>query len=383
MKRTITLFTLFSKRLLKRPSFLFILFLLPVLTLIFLHSTRNDSKDIKIALYAEDDDSLTDKAINELTSSDSIISFYRCDTLDDFYQDIKSSNAECGYIFTSNLSNNIVKEERESLIIEVISPKSTISKITNEIVYSSIFNSFSYDILEERITSDNIFNKIDKDKLTKSLKGYYDGYFEGDDLFSFNYITYDTKYTINQENDNSETLIMPIRGIVSVMVFITALFSTVEWYKDEDNKLFISLPYYYKPIQNFISIFTPTLYCGIIGTICIMMTSVNIGIINEIINMAIYLLLLTGFCMLFKSFFKTGLRFTTTIAPLTIGSLILCPVFIDIAPYFPQVNILSKLFMPYYFLKIANNNLTTTFLTFILAIIITLLGLLNDYRTNK
>ena len=55
MKRTMTFFGLFIKRLLKKPSFVLILLLMPLIVFAFRMILKQDSQTIDIALYTYDE----------------------------------------------------------------------------------------------------------------------------------------------------------------------------------------------------------------------------------------------------------------------------------------------------------------------------------------
>ena len=134
-------------------------------------------------------------------------------------------------------------------------------------------------------------------------------------------------------------------------MFLTALFSVVDWFKDQKKQIFLAVSYAKKPFVSVLSILVPTLFCGIFGQISLLLSQTYTDFLHETLYFWAYLIFVVGFCYLIKSFFRNGFSFSGIIPVFTMGSLIFAPVFFDFGSLFPIFRILEHLFLPTYFLN--------------------------------
>jgi len=94
----------------------------------------------------------------------------------------------------------------------------------------------------------------------------------------------------------------------------------------------------------------PTLLFAISSLLTIYLANVQVSLWVELKSMILYILLIIVFCSLLSYIIRKSSLMISLIPIFIIGSLVLCPVFINIATFLPVANILNKLFLPYYYL---------------------------------
>ena len=90
---------LLNKRLLKRPSFLAVLLVIPIVSLLVVMMAGEEGGIVKIALAGETKKAASGAIIEKLMSDDGLISFELYETEDKALAAVSSSKADAAWIF--------------------------------------------------------------------------------------------------------------------------------------------------------------------------------------------------------------------------------------------------------------------------------------------
>ena len=221
--------------------------------------------------------------------------------------------------------------------------------ISNEIVFSSLFRHYAKNILLDYALNYEAFDSYDVQEMTEELQSSYEHYMTEEVPYEFKFTTLGKETSLEQSSES--LIISPIRGIFAVHMFLTALFSVVDWFKDQKKQIFLAVSYAKKPFVSMLSILVPTLFCGIFGQISLLLSHTYTDFLHETVYFLTYLIFVVGFCYFIKSFFRNGFYFSGIIPVFTMGSLIFAPVFFDFGSLFPIFKLLEHLFLPAYFLN--------------------------------
>ena len=142
---------------------------------------------------------------------------------------------------------------------------------------------------------------------------------------------------------------MPIRGFIAVLLLVSGLAGGVTWLNDKECKL---------PVSAICSISIPLLFMSISAILTLFLTEEAHSFRKEIGIFFIYLLLLIIFVRLLLLFIKNPTILTVSIPVLTLGSLIYCPIFVNLGTLMPFFRIIEKLFPPYYYLLLCRYIIT-------------------------
>ena len=148
-----------AKRLLKKPSFVLILLMLPAVILLYRALiTENDGK-LHVAVWFEEHDELSKHFLSEMTEKvPEQFLFYECEDEEDLYSDVAAGRAECGYVFSADMAGKILTDEWRGMITAVVSERTVYGEFVNEIVYDKLNRVLSF-----KVVSDYLVNRSDID----------------------------------------------------------------------------------------------------------------------------------------------------------------------------------------------------------------------------
>ena len=99
---------IFNKRLLKKPSFILILCLIPLFVLSLVFFTKEESGILTITLCAEDNnDPLANEIISSLMSNDGVLIFVKSESVDEAYESVRLGRSDAAWIFDKELQSKI------------------------------------------------------------------------------------------------------------------------------------------------------------------------------------------------------------------------------------------------------------------------------------
>lgn len=326
-----------TKRLFRKPLFLFTLFLIP-LTVLLLHAsaTKQDGA-IHVLLYTDaENGSYSEEIISDLLSqSGSVISFQRCDSPEEMRQEILAGRADCGYSFPKNLEQALVSYEKKGTpFIDAIYEGGNFSPaLIQEMIFSSFYERLCFYILDTHVT--------DKTGLTvtDALEQYYNDNQIEQSFFRFTYADGSDNTLLNENNANY--MLLPMRGIAAVFILLSAMVGALFWYEDDKRQLFCWLPWHSKQLVSFLYMLIPTFLSSMVGLCSIYLAGSQSSFANECICMLLYLLATSCFCFFLNTLLPSLPLFLASIPLCVAGSILLSPVFINLSAYNRGCKILS------------------------------------------
>lgn len=337
-----------TKRLLHKPIFILTLLLIPLLVLFLQKSLHVGDAVLQVALYTESSDpsALESTLLTRMIdASNSTVHFYRCDSLSELQSDLGSNRAVCGYLFPSHLEQKLEEHARKNTaaITAYHQASATETRLLDEFVYRMIYEELAYDIVEQ-----HIFDR-QKEKPTDRLRSLYQKYQQDYTFIRFEYADGSDNQILNQQNSNY--LLLPVRGICSVLILLAAMTGTIFWYEDHERKLFLWLPRSYKSIVPFLYSLIPAILAGICGLAAIMLTGFARQILQECITMGLFLLAMSAYSMLLRELLPNTNSYLSAIPLSAAFSLLLCPVFVDLTAAIPLLKPLRILTPVSYYLN--------------------------------
>ena len=351
MKKIVLWFFLLVKRQLKNIVLLIFLIGLPLCAFIISHiPNATESLPPRVGIVLLDQDATSVSTANSLTGDTSVLNFYICDSYDELYQSIENGDTDCGYVFSKNLTNQLDSKSYKGCITLIKSSSEFISSLSNEILFSALFRVYGKNIAMNYINESPLFSSVKVSSL-KMTNEKYDYYVNGAATFHIDFNTLSDNGDTNTLNAIAvEKSSFPIRGILAILVFVAGLFGCVQWLKDSENGVFAPMSYSFQRISRILYIIIPTLLFAISSLLTIYLANVQVSPWVELKSMVLYVLLIIVFCLLLSYIIKKSTLLISLIPIFIIGSLVLCPVFINVAVFLPVTNILNKLFLPYYYL---------------------------------
>ena len=139
MKKFRTWTLILTKRTLKSPLLIILLFTMPLLAFIVTKiPSFNNDLSYRGGLYVMGEDELAKDIVNQLINDNSIFEFVEYSDLDEMYDDVNTGKLTCGYIFPEDLSERSSMKECKGCITVIKKPEETLQLALNEMVYSKL-----------------------------------------------------------------------------------------------------------------------------------------------------------------------------------------------------------------------------------------------------
>lgn len=347
---------LLTKRLYKKPAFWAILIIIPVVVFAYGLTAREDSGMLTVVLSAQNTEDLFSNAvIDELKGSSDIIRFIVKEDPSVAEEMVHNGAADAAWILSSS-----AKEDLESFVrgrytgkgfVRVVVREETVPLIlVNEKLSGQLFMHSAKACFLQYLREDDALNGLTDAEIVR----YFDGVSIEDDLFSYSYISK------SDNNENSRNyLLMPVRGILSILVTIGAMAAAMFYIADESEGLFSWISLRRKGYVE--------LGCQVIALsnimavvlIAIIAAGIHVQILKELLLSTMYVLCCAVFGQFIRMLFRTRQWIGMVMPFLAVIMLVICPVFVSL----PGLKPLQMLFPPTYYLNAVYNNAYFLYLT--------------------
>lgn len=339
-------FLLLCKRQLLQPAFLLLCLLLPIFCTLISRLEQDSSAVIRIGLYAEAPETFTDACFSALASEQAALSFVVFSDEEMMRKQVMRGELDCAYRFCKDFHDRLLNKNYKKSILCYVSSGTVTKDLSTEVVFSAVFKQFGSDILNGYVKeSDLSFSRKDNITDTK-LTELYEKYLNGGQVFSLEYQYLNSYADADDATQAYPTtaVTMPVRGLIAVFLFVSGLSGGVIWLQDREKKL---------PVSAISTILIPLLFMGISSCITLALTREAGHWGWELFTLGIYVLLICAFIRVLLLFIKRPVILSASIPVLTLGSLIFCPIFINLAALLPFFEIMEKFFLPYYYLLLS------------------------------
>ena len=217
------------------------------------------------------------------------------------------------------------------------------NQIVNEILLSKLYQIHAFQILVDFISEKNTPADV------SFLENRFQTYEKHELLFQFEYADGAKNTLLNSGSTN--LLLMPFRGIISVLLLLSCMTGAFMEYADRKTGFPFAIGTEKKVLYRMVSLLVPAFFSGSIGIFSIYFTEISEALPTEIIAMLCYLFACTSLTFFLSCFLKNREAFLSFLPVFTAGSLLVCPVFFDISIYSPVIKILRFLSPVHYYLR--------------------------------
>ena len=341
-------FFILNKRLLKKPAFLSILLLIPILVCaLAIASDGGENGVLTVSLAAFDySDPLASEIIDDLQNERGLVRFIKTENPAQAQALVESGKADAAWIFPDQMKKKIDEfvsfpNPRNAFVAVIQREDNILLKISHEKL-----NAVLYPYLSLALTENYVYvNIISQQELDEStLKEFYDAVSaEGDDLFKLTYSS--DQGSVNGESANY--LLSPVRGLMAVAILLCGFAAAMFYMRDEEmgtfdrmpikRRFFFSLGYHSVAVTDI----------ALIALVTLLITGLSVGFLRELFAMIVYILITVGFCIGLRLLCR-DIRILGALAPvITVVSTVLCPIFF-ISPDLP---IIQYLLPTYYYVN--------------------------------
>lgn len=351
MKKLIKWYGLLTKRLFKRPTFLVILLLIPVLVLGYSAVADEDSGMTTIALAQEDNsDTMATAVTEELMGSSNLIRFVRCDSPEMAEDQVRMGKADAAWIFEANMEKKVYKfvSNRSSwnAFVRIVERESTVPiMLTREKLGGAIFGCCS-EVLYLKYIRDNVPQM--NDVSDEELLSHYNAVALDCNLFEFAY----TDSRSGEDDSANSYLMTPVRGMLAVVIVLCGLATAMYYVQDQKSGTFAWLAEGKRPLAELGCQMISVVHVSGVVLISLAAIGQTVGIGRELLVMLLYALCVAVFSMTMRRLIG-GLRGLGILLPLlVVVMLVVCPVFFDLG----MLRELQYFFPPTYFINAAYND---------------------------
>ena len=329
-------FSILCKRQLKQPAFLLLCLLLPVSCFLIRHLETNSRSSLIVGLYTDETDGFTESILLSLCSKTGSVRFQLFDDRTSMMEKTAANELDCSYAFEAGLHARLKDTDYKHCITCYVSPSTIADKLSEEVVFAALFRRFGEEIAVSYAEESGIFS--DRQALAQ-ISSLYQSYIEGEEVFSLNYQYLDTP--AGETGQAPSAAAMPVRGFIAVSLLVGGLSGGITWLSDRERGLSVSAV---------CQILIPLLFLSASSCLTLFLTKEAGGWIKEITSLVVYLLLILCFVRVLLIFIKSPTALSAMIPVLALGSLVFCPIFINLGALLPFFKVLEKLFLPYYYL---------------------------------
>lgn len=352
MKKLWLWYLLLTKRLLKKPSFLAVLLLAPLLALSLTLLAKEEAHIVKVAVYTEkSEDPLGEQITDELLELDGVIEYVPCDTENELRSKVAYAQADAGYLIPADLTKqltNYVSGKKHSLpyhghLISFITNEDTIQlKLAREQFYTVLYPHLSKIIAEQFTLEQPYFSRLEQGYVTKMLDGFYEEMHVDESIFRFSYK--EGSYPLPLENNSYLT--SPLRGLLALFVFLTGLSSSLYLLQDKKAGTFSWVRYDLKPLYDWIYILSGTVLGGLMAYAGLFLSGTFTNWQTELLLILLLIFAVSGFCSILSQTISNISVLGTCIPLLLLLSAALCPIFTSV----PGLKPVKFMLPPYFYL---------------------------------
>ena len=333
---------LLTKRLYRKPLFLAIVLLIPLLTFGYSAIAKADSGFMTIALAQKDpQDSMGKQIIEDLMSGSPLIRFLLCETPEEARELVVYGKADSAWIFDDDLQNKIcafvANPAARNAFVQILEREQSVTLLlTHEKLSGLIFTYLSPEIYLQYIRK-NIPELAGTSDAV--LMEHYHKVSLDDTLFTF---------ATQTENPSTQSyLLTPVRGLLAVVTLLCGLSSAMFYIEDVKQGLFSRIPIKKLPIAEFLCQMITVGNIALIATVTLFLSGLNGSAWKELGLMFLYIPCVSLFAMVLRRIFP-GMRALGIVTPLlVVVAMCACPVFLDLIP----LRTFALLLPPTYFIR--------------------------------
>lgn len=346
IRRAVLYYALLSKRFLKKLSFLLLLCAVPVLSLCLRNASQENSGMLKVALCMEDpEDETVRTLVEELLHADSVLRCFPVETEETARKMVQSGEADAAWIFQEGFTGRIdemiadgMRGEGPILVVE--QEDNVVLQLARIKLFGALYPSLSYALFRDFVRSD-----LRIDVPEEELKSYYEVYDEERDLFRFAHSGAEERFV---EEVNYVTA--PLRGMLAILILVCGLAADMFFLQDGAAGVLDAFSLRTRRRKVCIYQLAAMAPAAVAVLVALFLLGDFTGMAEELLLMTLYLADCMVFCNLVRILSGTAERLGAGIPILTLGMLVVCPVFFNLR----QLRAVQCFLPPYHYLNAAH-----------------------------
>lgn len=345
VRKLLLWFLMLSKRLYKKPTFLVLILLIPVLLFGYIAISGGESGVMTVGMVAQEEDPLTQQIFEDLRKDQHLICFQVYESEKEARDLLESGKLDAVWIFPGDLAEKIEAFNEKPLvsnsIITVLERESNVALVlTREKLSGAI-----YPYLAQRVYISFMRELAPElDHLSDDdLLDYYHGTNLDVELFRF--------VGSDAQKQAASYLLSPLRGLLGVLILLCSMATAMYYIRDDKQGTFAWVSQQWRFLPELGCHLASSLHVSTVCLICLVISGLAGNIWIELAVLLLYSLCCSTFAMTLRQLFGS-LRSLGTMLPLIIViSLIICPVFFDLG----AIRQVQYIFPPTYYINAIYN----------------------------
>lgn len=317
---------MFTKRLFKHYSFIIILLLIPAIIPIANNIMSEDGGMLRIGLISFMEDGVAKEITDTLMNEDSIIKYSVYASELEATEAVKRNEIDAAWIFDKALDEKIQEfAEKKSGVpfVKIIQREENIPlRLSYEKLYGALYPHITYYMYR-----DYVYKKISTpEEIPEEVLQYTNQAMdEYDNIIKIKRLDSDEEITLN-----NNFLTIPLRGMLSIVVFLCSMAATMYFLQDSAAGKFDWLAPKKRLIPALGSCISAAVASGVAVLAALMLSGIFIGVAVELVAMLLYIIAVSGFCLILCVVFRSSGRLGASIPFFVILTLVLCPIFFNL-----------------------------------------------------
>ena len=344
--RVFTWFLMLVKRLLKKPGFLIILFLIPVFSFVFHMYSKDDVGGLlRIALAVEDNnDELAVSLMEQIGTESNVFQYHIYDSPEEAKQAVEATKADAAWVFVENMQEQLQKTgagKTQTLVKIYESEESTFLKIAREKIFSVLYPHVAYYLYENYITNEMLPNENISEEL---LREKYEVIDEQDNFIEFEFLD-----SLQKDVKSSNYLTSTIRGLLMSVMLLSGMAATMYFLQDEEKGVYSWIPMSRRIFVSWGNNIAAMSLTAVFVSVALLVGGNYTNFWRETLAMILFIFVGASFCSILGNLCRTVKGMSIALPTVLVLSIVCCPVFFNTRMPLRQV------LPPYFYLYSINN----------------------------
>lgn len=317
-------FVMLSKRLYKKPTFLVLVALIPVLILSYVAISGGESGMITVGLACDETDPLAQEIFSELQGNSELLSFHICADSQEAKVLLQNGKLDAVWIFPGDMAEKIETFAQQptssNAFITVLERESNVALMLSR----EKLNGVVYPYIAQRVYVHFLRDLAPElDQLSdEQLLEYYQATNLSVDLFAFEGAAAQHKQT--------SYLLSPLRGLLGIVILICSLASQMHYIRDAEQGTFAWVSRRFQFLPELGCQMTASLHVSTVCLVCLLLCNLAGNIWIELAVLFLYSLCCSIFAMALRQLCSSIRLFGTMLPLVIVVCLVICPVFLDL-----------------------------------------------------
>lgn len=295
----------------------------------------------RVLVYSEDAGEHGQEVVVALENADSSFTFEQAEDKEQLFQEVYSGKAFCGFVLSEDFSRRLRKGEQEGIITYVCTGSNARGNIAQETVYANLFLVYSNCILEEN-ADELVEQSEDIEDFQKDVKKRNREYLDSDLLFRIEAVRSgaDTSadWTENPERN------YPVPGMIALCIFVSMLLTRGDNIEEGRRQLYAAMLPGEKLQFSFLQYVVAGMMAGVFGFLYFLVGKDEKSFFSNAVVLMIYILFGALWMLLAERVFRKEDTYYAWVTTLVLASVILSPVFFNLATYIPVIEVVRYIF---------------------------------------